>query len=809
MDVGAPSAHPHRQARLRYHLQPDGGVWYHDVPAGEGRLSGNHVLVDGAARARALGEGFVRPIELWESSRWLGPSSVAVVRYRNTGGVAGLDEVPVTGGVVDRSSVVDFLGDPVTFRGSTLGLLIDAVEAALRGGPAVVLAAPAEEAPLWIGAVTFLAPPVAAAAISFSTGERYADVVRAAGRPDGSFTDEVTKVPGWRLPVLCVVPPDDVPTAPAGPADDLPLVVVDPRVQAVRVTVDGKPYRRTHLGQLVPVAQWSGVAQRAVAEDYPVLERCLERMDDEPPLPDEVDEIDPARSLAEALGATGGTVLTGVDDVLAPLRAAAGAAGRPEVQELLAATVRRLVEAPARAGAGGIASGLAALRAVDLAHRLSRQVPGLDLRAARVDSLAVVAAEALAGDPLTGHRGEWVAELAGALDGDALATWVHPPLAHLGALGGGWRRPGRSVGDRLPAPVLAALWPAVDVAQVVAEPAALQADPVLAELVVAVGSGRLAGDPRLRAAAVRHLVVTLAEAYSGADPERLVTEVLRVLREDGSSGWRAETLLQIARLGTPRFVAELAVPAMRHLSGWADDPAAGLLASALLEPVEELEQRPVGLTRGDVALLHLLAVSGEGWLRADGGLHHLAAEVLAWADGAWPGLSPQDRALVEPRVVVAAVQVALGAAAPIGPVGPAWQEAVTIGLHAALPYLTDLLRADDLRLAEALVAATTRAMVTPARTGANVVPGAVSRPSGDVPGVLDLPVEAILKPVLDGVGENVVARLARAVEGELPADLPSVYAAPVLRFWTGVLPGVRLRSGTVAAIEAIPAPETA
>ncbi|HST81281.1 MAG TPA: hypothetical protein VLL08_06045 [Kineosporiaceae bacterium] len=371
-----------RQTRLRFHLQPQGAVWYHV------QASNSHVLIDPQPEARALAPGFVRPIELWRAPRWQRPSSVNMFRDNDNRAVASVSadsgevanhaggehhtgdatgsgrasgtrtradpladlRLPV-GGVITLASVVDFVSDASAVRLGALGALLDAVAAALAGGPSVVLAAPdADQGALWIGAVSFFAPPATCLRLSFSTYERLDDVLgqeapgaaEAPGAPEGgtgaasgsarsngTVGDETRERlsarggehsvagdnEGWHRPILSVVPETDVDRL--SRRDDLPVVVIDPRVEATFDLVNGVAQRRTRLGQEIKITDWSRLALDLCCENYTALERCLRRLDEVGPAspngrsaapdaqPDEpVEPPDPAWSLAAAVART-------------------------------------------------------------------------------------------------------------------------------------------------------------------------------------------------------------------------------------------------------------------------------------------------------------------------------------------------------------------------------------------------------------------------------------------------------------------------------------------------------------------------
>lgn len=250
-----------RPVRLRFHLEVEGGVWNYHLPPGPDpdRDAGrNHVLLDPEAPFRAYGPGFVRPIELWRARQWHRRASAAVVRYTLD------DEVAQGGGdVINVGSVVEFLGDISAYRLGALGLLVDAVALALDGGPQVVLAAPSpDEGAMWIGAVSFLSAPATCLALSFSTHERLADLLTG----------------DRRRPLLSVVPYQDADLLRRG--QELSVTVVDPRVEARLGATNGVEHRENHLGQLVPLTDWSRLALDVCCEAPAALQLCLRRLDE-------------------------------------------------------------------------------------------------------------------------------------------------------------------------------------------------------------------------------------------------------------------------------------------------------------------------------------------------------------------------------------------------------------------------------------------------------------------------------------------------------------------------------------------------
>jgi hypothetical protein len=873
------------QPRLRFHLLSEGAVWYHQAYAR------NHVLIDPQAEARALAPGFVRPIELWRAPRWQRQPSAAVVRYSEAElpeTHAGLDsdEPPAVGDVVNRRAVVDFVGDVGAFRLGALGALIDAVAAALNGGPPVVLAAPSADAgALWIGAVSFFAPQATCLRLSFSTHERLDDVLAQLKAEDAEGAED----PGprsWRTPVISVVPQTDVDRLTR--RDDLPVVIVDPRVEATLGAVGGVEHRQTHLGQQIRVTDWSRLALDACCEDYQVLERCLQRLDEVSlatpgpggqrgewwPLEVGVqarlqEAAGPAWPLAAAIALSGDLPLalptatrvilrdtpssvrlsselastltslvaatvndaeqawTRLQAALAsePVRAAMVQAAfesylrlsladdswllrqapplppavpvDPGLPGRLRASIARLVERLVTADGRDVRRGVLMLRAVDFADRTARLAGGPNLAALGVGRLAAEAAQLLQ----DGELGARIAEIAGPLDGVAVARWIVPPLSRDTD---GWLASGRPVGERLPAPVIALLAGALDVGRMATmlHPEALAGEPVALEVAVASASGLIAGDQRLRGPAVEHLLHEVARSYPDADPAALVTGVFDRL-VDGEP-WSAAVLLHVVERAPARLGPELVPIALRFLPDWIDDEQSGRLAGALLKRVQFLPRRGsdgqtrprrAGTTDQQAQLLNLLAATGDGWLAQDEGLHRRAAEILMWADRAWPALDQQVRKLVAPRITVAAFQVALAAEPAqagtalrsrlgVVPIGSTWRVAVPLGVDRAMPMLAGLLRANRYRMAGELVLDSTRAMLAPPQD------------LGEVPRLPMLPVGPVLRwLVVNERSPELKEHLAALVDQELREHEGPVDRAGLLAFWDRALPGVTLSAG--------------
>ena len=876
--------------RLRFHLQSQGAVWYHL------EASQSHVLVDPQAEARARAPAFVRPIELWRATRWKRPPSVNVIRYgtdasdtdagdtaagdTDADADAGRDRPtelgsdgdlpPSSGDVVNLASVVDFISDVSAFRLGALGALIDAVAAALEGGPPVVLAAPtADQGAMWIGAVSFFSPPPACLRLSFSTHERWDDVLAQLAR-DGSGSDPVTstdspdgEAAGWRSPVLSVVPQPDVDRLTR--RDKLPVLVLDPRVEPTFEVVDGVQYRRTHLGQQIKVTDWSTRALGACREDYAALERRIQLLDQlsraSPPSDEAPGQqwaavevsgrAEPAwdRLAAELAAepirapvvqaAFEGYLRLAVDDDQWLLRQApplpSGVPAQVLVEPGLASRLRtplarlahRLTDdLPIDDPAGDVRRGLLLLRAVDFAHRIVRLVGGPDPIEAGIGRLAGRAVEVLLDDT----AGPRVAEIVGPLDGAALARWIVPPLSQPTEA---WLTSGNPVGERLPAPVVALLAGAVEPARLITSARAdpLSVEPVALEVAVASASGRIAGDPGLRAPAVEYLLNKAARSYPDADPGPMVAEVFHRLAVD--EPWSAEALLRLVERAPATLGAELVPIGLRQLPDWVDDVLSARLAAALLKRIQFLPRlgadgrprpRRAGTTDGQAQLLNLLAASGVGWLQLDDGLHRRAAEILMWGDRAWAGVDPEVQRLIAPRITVAAFQVALAAEPDLAktvlgsrrgvvPVGSGWRSAVTVGLEPALPMLAEVLRLNRFRLAGELVVASTRAMLDPASDSAPspassrapdpaldpAVGPAVDPalgPAPDRPRVSMLPVGPVIQWLVEHEQRpELKDHLAALVEQELREHPGSADRPAVIEFWERALPDIPIRAG--------------
>lgn len=225
--------------RLAYRRLDDGrAAYWHTAPAGTDSMGrpGNvfaHVVLD----RDASGACGARPIELWRSPGWLTPYGGAAVAEATLP-----DEVPAPGGVVTSASVTQFVCDTSTWRLSALCAVLDAVAAALDGGPAVVLGVESPDvAAQWIGLVSFLTSPGTAKRLSFSTFDRGSELAC-----QSRFNQHLLAVPRNDLA--------DLPDAPGR------VLIID-EAEAVSVGELYGQAHRTTRGQDIEVTAWSAMAQ--------------------------------------------------------------------------------------------------------------------------------------------------------------------------------------------------------------------------------------------------------------------------------------------------------------------------------------------------------------------------------------------------------------------------------------------------------------------------------------------------------------------------------------------------------------------
>lgn len=227
--------------RLAYRRWPDGAAGYwHTVPAGTDATGrpGNvfaHVVLDRTPETAPVG----RPIQRWRAPEWLRPYGAAAV------GAATLPtQPPGPGDTVTKDSVLDFALDTATWRLGTLLGVLDAVAAALAGGPPVVLGVQSvDTAAQWIGLVSFLMSAGTAGTLNFSTFDR-ADQLGVALESRQHLT---------------AVPVADLPVVPAG------VLTIDETAILSLGELGGEPHR-TSTGQPIEVTPWSVLAQAALLE---------------------------------------------------------------------------------------------------------------------------------------------------------------------------------------------------------------------------------------------------------------------------------------------------------------------------------------------------------------------------------------------------------------------------------------------------------------------------------------------------------------------------------------------------------------
>ncbi|GGK99786.1 putative ESX-1 scaffolding and assembly protein SaeB [Salinibacterium xinjiangense] len=229
------------------------GYW-HSVPSGldgTGRPGNvfSHVLLDRRPDEQLPS---LRPITLWRSPSWLTPFGQQEILA-----AAVQPGAPSVGSAVARASIIDFLLDPVVFRGATLTVLLDAVAAAVAGGPRVIIVTETPDvAALWIGAVSQLMAPRTSRGLPFSVFERTAGL--------GSVLRRGALIVG-------------VPHADAEAAVKIDnVVVIDDRTTPSLGDLDGEPHR---VGDaVIVVTEWSVIAEVALQEPD-LASAVLDRLD--------------------------------------------------------------------------------------------------------------------------------------------------------------------------------------------------------------------------------------------------------------------------------------------------------------------------------------------------------------------------------------------------------------------------------------------------------------------------------------------------------------------------------------------------
>ncbi|MDO5682625.1 MAG: hypothetical protein Q4G46_07345, partial [Propionibacteriaceae bacterium] len=153
---------------------------------------------------------------------------------------------PPAPGALNRTTVGSWLFAPRQWRMQTLVVLLDAVRAAFRGGPLVVVGVPdLDEAASWIAAVSYAMSAGTARRFFFSTLERPATLAEAADRG---------------LHLVCV-PRRDLPTLNRREG----IVVLDPDGVTDLGDLDGEPHR-TPRGDAIEVGEWSVLIQELFSD---------------------------------------------------------------------------------------------------------------------------------------------------------------------------------------------------------------------------------------------------------------------------------------------------------------------------------------------------------------------------------------------------------------------------------------------------------------------------------------------------------------------------------------------------------------
>jgi hypothetical protein len=231
--------------RLSYRrVSGDAAAYWHSVPAGADATGrpGNvfaHVLLD-----RGGGPEYAyRPIQLWRSPGWLCPYGKAAVA------AAQLPcDPPGPGSAVTAERVAAFALDTSTWRLGVLLGLLDAVAAAMAGGPPVLLGVDsADTAAQWIGLISFLMSVGTARTLSFSTFDR---------------AEQLTSA--LKCQQLTAVPRKDLEGAPSG------VVAIDETEMLSLGEFGGEPHR-TADGHAIDVTAWSAMAQVAFLDPQSAL----------------------------------------------------------------------------------------------------------------------------------------------------------------------------------------------------------------------------------------------------------------------------------------------------------------------------------------------------------------------------------------------------------------------------------------------------------------------------------------------------------------------------------------------------------
>jgi hypothetical protein len=691
--------------RLCYRPSRFGGLFWHSVPAGPdatGRPDNvfTHAMLDRMLAEPAAARP-VRPIELWRSPRWLSPYGAQEVS------AAEFDDAapPDAGQVVTRSAVVDFLFESGVYRFATVALLLDAVAAALSGGPPVLVVAPTvDEGALWVGVASHLSAPASCARLSFSSFER-ADAV-----------DAVTT-----LPLLSVVLEEDTTQLPQA---GLPVVVVktgdEPRVQSA----PGGDVWVLRKGPAVPVTEWSRMAMDICALGPAGLSECLAAQDDisasvgwRPEgvpywclavavaqrrslelswssaarvvleqTPPDLHLPPPVRdTLRKLIAASAGsapqdawsllTVAVGSGEHAAfivqlaflayleralrdeawllgetppPLPAAVphSEALRGEVVRQAAGSVRALRQRPL--AEAGVTGAVVRLRLLDFLTRLDLLVRGVRESVPELDALASDVVPFLNG----GLADELVTRV-GAVHDRTLAGWILPELAVY------VRQVPAAPGQRMSASLARWLAPGVPAAEL-ALPAgrARHLDPVLEEVLL--HSPR--ADQQQLAAAVARLVVSPYWMPGDDEPMRLGAAMQAAADQRGSVAWSAAGWIALARRSETAASPALVELSCRRLAYQTVTSDSSALAAALLDAHapewwHRSNARIAGVADEGVALLYFHAIAVSGWFLQEDGYPSWSLDLLHHALHLWDRAADKTKAVLAPHLLVALIEI--------------------------------------------------------------------------------------------------------------------------------------------------------
>jgi GTPase-associated protein 1, N-terminal domain type 2 len=248
-------------SRLLYAPAGDGGAGYwHTVHAGADSTGrpGNvfaHVVLD---RRPGLADPPFRPSDLICSAGWLRPYGAQPVLEATLDGRPG---PPWAIAGIDRAAAVSFLAGVLRERGlAVLAALLDAVDAAMDGGPTVVLGLKQpEHAGLWIAGVSHLMSPGTSRRFHWSTAE-WVDSI-------GALQEHSVHLAVLALAGLPAVDP-------TGHA----LVISDDPDGVELGALDGVPHRVTRSGATIRVTPWSVIAS-VVLQSPELAARALQRQD--------------------------------------------------------------------------------------------------------------------------------------------------------------------------------------------------------------------------------------------------------------------------------------------------------------------------------------------------------------------------------------------------------------------------------------------------------------------------------------------------------------------------------------------------